>query len=94
MEQRNIHLIDISIDELREILGGLIDSKLAEFESKISNPQIEYLTRSQAADLLSVSLVTLHKWCNVGVLKPYRLGNRTYFKVDEIDQCLKRVNQL
>ena len=54
----------------------------------------EYLTRKETAKLLKISLVCLHDWCNKGILKPYKMGNRTYFKRKEIENKLNSSNTL
>jgi excisionase family DNA binding protein len=55
----------------------------------------EYLTRNEVAELLKISLVTVHNWSKQGVLKSYGIGNRVYFKRSDIElaiTCL-RVNK-
>lgn len=54
----------------------------------------EFLTRKETAELLKISLVCLHDWCNKGILKPYKMGNRTYFKRKEIETKLNNSNIL
>lgn len=46
------------------------------------------LTRKQAADLLSISLVTLRNWTAQGLLPSYQLGGRVYYKQQEIISAL------
>lgn len=52
----------------------------------------EFLTRKETADLLKISLVCLHDWCNKGILKPYKLGNRTYFSRKELVESVLNSN--
>ncbi|MEB8346882.1 helix-turn-helix domain-containing protein [Flavobacteriaceae bacterium KMM 6898] len=66
------------------ILDGIrkeIKSLKKEFQPK--EPE-DFLTRKETADLLKISLVCLHDWCNKGIIKPYKLGNRTYFSRKEL----------
>lgn len=46
------------------------------------------LTRKQAAELLSISLVTLRNWTAQGLLPSYQLGGRIYYKQKEIISAL------
>lgn len=46
------------------------------------------LTRKQAAELLSISLVTLRNWTAQGLLPSYQLGGRIYYKQKEIIAAL------
>jgi len=53
----------------------------------------EWLTRKETGKLLKISLVCLHDWCNKGILKPYKVGNRTYFNRKEINALLFNSNK-
>lgn len=48
----------------------------------------EFLTRKETSKLLKISLVCLHDWCNKGILKHYKVGNRTYFNRSEIEAVI------
>lgn len=52
-----------------------------------------WLTRKETSALLKISLVTIHEWINKGVLKPYKISNRTYFNRKEIEQLLFNSNK-
>lgn len=53
----------------------------------------KYLTRKQTAERLSISLVCLHDWTNKGILKSYKLGNRTYYRQEDIESALLNSNR-
>ena len=53
----------------------------------------EVMTRRETAELFSVSLVTLHDWANSGIIKPYKVGNRTYFKRSELLSVMDSSNK-
>jgi hypothetical protein len=75
------------------ILDGVrkeINDLKKEFQPKEPD---EFLTRKDTAELLKISLVCLHDWCNKGILKPYKVGNRTYFSRKEIVQKLFNSNK-
>lgn len=84
-----IMFVGVSPKELAELISENVKRQLQEFlnEPKI-NPietdQKELITRKEAAELLKVSLVTIHEWCNNDLLRMYKLGNRSYFKRSEI----------
>ena len=74
------------------ILDGVraqINELKKEFQPKEPD---EFLTRNDTAELLKISLVCLHDWCNKGILKPYKIGNRTYFSRKEIVQKIYESN--
>lgn len=93
MVQTQIILQGITPDQLYDSLISRLDQRLADLVNKPEPEPIKYLTRQETADLLSISLVTLHDWSRKKILNPYRLGNRVYYRSDEIDQSLKQINQ-
>jgi predicted site-specific integrase-resolvase len=46
------------------------------------------LSRTEASQILKVSLPTLWRWTNKGMIKPYYLGSRVYYKHDELINSL------
>lgn len=48
----------------------------------------ELLTRQQLADYLSVSKQTIINWSKEGIIKPKFIGNRVYYKADEVYKLL------
>lgn len=50
----------------------------------------DFLTRKETADFFGVSLVTLHSWVNDGLLTPYKMASKTYFKRSDLIQALTK----
>ena len=50
----------------------------------------ELLTRQQLADYLGVSKQTIINWFKEGIIKPKFIGNRVYYKADEVYKLLDR----
>lgn len=48
----------------------------------------ECLTRGEVAELLKCDLSTLHNWTKAGKLIKYGIGNRVYYKRQEIEASL------
>lgn len=86
-----IILQGISPEELNtELLKGISEC----LEKLVATPEpnpVKYYTRLEVAEMLSVSLPTIHDWCKKDILKPYRLGSRIYFKSDELELSLKSI---
>ena len=90
---RAILINDLDKDELK----GLIRSEIAlELTKQFSQLDIssaeEFLTRKETAEFLKVSLVTLHHWSKQGILKPYKLGSRTYYNRKKIIETINNSN--
>lgn len=87
----NIQFIGLNpadfIDTLKEQLVPELQNRLAEqFQPK---QPTEYLTRTDVCNLLQIDLSTLHRWRKSGVLVAYGLGNRIYFKRNEVEQFIE-----
>ena len=50
----------------------------------------ELLTRQQLADYLSVSKQTKINWSKEGIIKPKFIGNRVYYKAEEVNNLLNQ----
>ena len=88
-----VQFIQTTPQELEDsILQGLksqISLLKAEFQPK---EPTEYLTRNELAELLKVDLSTIHNWTKKGKIKAYGIGNRVYYKRQEINQSIKPLN--
>ncbi|MGB3344361.1 MAG: helix-turn-helix domain-containing protein [Aequorivita sp.] len=80
-------------EQLQELLKP-IEYELQELKEKFTLKEPEdWLTREQTATLLQIAYPTLHDWCNKGILKHYKIGNRTYFSRKEINEVLYNSNK-
>jgi len=70
------------IDNLTNVLSGQ-----SRPESQTSNDE-KLITRAEAAQLLGVTLPTIHSWTQKGVISAYRIGNRIRYKHAEIMETL------
>ena len=92
MNKNSILFQGVTPEELLEAFSILLDKHLKENKIEVKTEN-KYLTRKDVAELLSVSCVTIHSWVNKGILKSYRVGNRVYFKSEEVEESLKRINK-
>lgn len=53
----------------------------------------EYLTRAELCSMLDIDQSTCHLWCKKGRLNPYGIGNRVYFKRDEVEAAIRPLNK-
>lgn len=83
-----ILLNGINVDELLEKIGNLIDAKLNSPPPKEN--QSTLLSRQEVATLLKITLPTLHDWTKLGWLQSYKIGNRVLYKLEEVEEALKK----
>ena len=76
-------------------IKNVILPELREELSKGFQPKepTQYLTRSEVCELLKIDLSTLYRWTKKGDLKAYGIGNRVYYKLNEVEQKLNE-NQI
>jgi excisionase family DNA binding protein len=51
-----------------------------------------FITRQDVAEIFGVSLPTVHTWTNTGILKAYKIGNKTRYKKAEVLEACKPQN--
>lgn len=86
-----IILQGLSIDELLSRIENIIEKKLEE-KLALLKPSKEwrYMSRKEVAELLKISLPTVHTWMKEGLIPSYRIGNRILFKSNEVENSIKK----
>lgn len=78
-------------DLIQEIKKEIIPELKAELSKEFQPKEpTSYLTRQEVCEMLHIDLSTLHRWRKDGILIAYGLGNRIYFKRNEIEEFLNR----
>ncbi len=49
----------------------------------------EWLTAREVAEYLKVSLATVYRWTDQGILKKYKAGRTSRYKKSEVDQAMQ-----
>ncbi len=88
----SIQLIQVTPNELADLISENVKvqiQNLAKGLSEINTPQEkEIVSRKEVAELFEISFVTLHDWVKNGILTPYKIQGRTFFKRSELMQLL------
>lgn len=75
----------INSNMLLAAVSDLLDRKLAGFQPPSTNPKDQdFITRVEVAEMFKISLPTVHAWTNAGILKAYKLANKTRYKRGEV----------
>jgi hypothetical protein len=86
-----IQLVQITPTELVSLISEGIKQQLKEFNYftiETNQKREEHLTRKETAQFFDISLNCLIDWCRKGIVIPYKVGQRTYFKKSEIVDVL------
>ena len=86
-------LTNVSTHELRDLIS---ESVRKELENLFPIPvqENELLTRKQVAEILSISLVTLHDWTKRGLIPALRIGSRIRYNKADVMEALNEVKTL
>lgn len=91
--QETIQFIQITPEQFQKtILEGVriqIENLKKDFQPK---EPTEYLTRNEVAELLKIDLSSLYNWTKKGKLKSWGISGRVYYKRQEIEQSIIRLN--
>ena len=96
MKEKNDLMIvqNFSSEEFSKFISEIIVRELEIIKSREPEAPTEmYLTRKETAKKLQISLTCLNDWRKKGILTPFKLGNRTYFKWSDIEKKLNESNQ-
>jgi len=83
-----IQLNNVSPNELVELISIGIREQLKEFSIKLNSEPTDslkpHLTRKETAEYFNVSLNCINMWVNKGIITPYKVGQRVFFKREEL----------
>jgi hypothetical protein len=82
-------LVIISRDDLKELITEAV-SKAFDEVNKDTFTDRDLMTRKETAQFLNVSLVSLNIWSKKGIIQPYAIEGRVFFKKSEIESALKQ----
>lgn len=92
---QQIFLQGINVQDFTDLLLNLVEEKFnvlvqskAVHGNKVHSSEQAYLSRTEAARILRISLPTLNEWTKQGKVKAYRIGSRVLYKPDDIDNSL------
>ncbi len=93
-----VEVMQVSPNELVNLIAERLKTDLQEVLSAVNkkpvNNEDDFLTRKETAAFFKASLVSIHQWVNDGLIKPYKVGNRTYFKKAELIKVLESSNRV
>jgi hypothetical protein len=94
MVTKTIQITEVTMDELADKVADKLLLKIKSYLADLNKKEKDvYLTRKQTAKFLKISSSTLWRWTNKGKVISYGIGNRRYYKKQEIMDTLKK-NQL
>jgi excisionase family DNA binding protein len=83
-------LVALTIGDTRALLKSWIKESLSEIE-KTSDQSALYYSRNEVCGLLKISLPTLSRYINLGLIKSHKVGNRIIISKEDINNALKDI---
>lgn len=96
----NLFLQGLSLDDLKSTIQSIVSDEIqnaltALTDSLPKDTTPEYLTRKETAEMLGVSLPTLHGYVKKGYLPAHRVGEKTVrFKREDVEKALNAVEPI
>jgi excisionase family DNA binding protein len=81
-------LHEITPEQITSLFEGL-QNQLTDLKQNFA-PKVptEYLTRTEVAEMLKCDISTVHNWTVKGKLIAYGIGNRVYYKRNEVEAVI------
>lgn len=94
MKNKYVQLVQISIEDMKIIMGEVFASELRKANDVIPlnlKPETEILTREQTKNLLGISYVSLWKYNKEGILTGRKIKGRIFYLRQDINNMLNQV---
>ncbi|WP_340114856.1 helix-turn-helix domain-containing protein [Maribellus mangrovi] len=90
MRENYLQFIQVTPEQLQQAIIDGVKEQLDELKKNFQLKEpTEFLTRNEVKDMLKVDLTTIWNYTNKGKLKAYGIGNRVYYKRNEVEAALK-----
>jgi hypothetical protein len=83
-----LQLVEISLDEFRNMISDVVEEHMKQIDKE--SPE-ELLTRREVTERLKISLPTLHKYSELGILTQHKIGERVYYRWSEVLAAAKKI---
>lgn len=84
-----VQLIQITEEKLTNTIVESFKNELEILKTQFQPQQpTEWISRKNVAKMLGVSFTTLYSWNRKKILIAYSIGNRVYYKRDEVNNAL------
>lgn len=91
-EMKKIVLTEITVQELKEMIDNSIVAAIQHLY--IQEKETKFLSRSEAAKKLNISLPTLSEYTKTGKIKGRKLGGKVMYLESELLESLKVIETL
>jgi hypothetical protein len=85
--------VSLSVPQAEDCIKSWVKSAIheAQMEEPAEPGKPKFYTRAEVKEIFNISLPTLDKYAELGLIRKKRIGNRILFAEDEIQRALKDV---
>jgi hypothetical protein len=88
------NLVGLTIDELKNLVGQVIKTEFDAVKKHLQPKQPnDYLSRKEVSEMLKIDISSVHNWSKRGILKPLQIGNRIYFKLQDVENSIVQLKR-
>jgi len=77
------------MDFLKPLIKDSLREALNEMDAERKEQEPRFITRAEVAEMLGVSLVTVHSYVNRGLLECKKIGHKTLFSEADVLKAIK-----
>lgn len=77
-------------EEITKMVADGVAKGVAEALDSMLNKKEKTFTISEAAVHCKVTPRTIHNWTNQGIIRAHKIGGRTLYKEDELENAMKK----
>lgn len=92
--ETSIILHSTPANELKALISDAVSEQLQQFFPKEKEPDNRLRNRKETAEILGVSLPTLHEWTKNGTIQGTRIGSRVRYRMSDIEAALKDIHNV
>ena len=94
MEASTVILHSTPVYELKALISDAVSEQLKQFLTKEKETDNRLRNRKETAQILGVSLPTLHEWTKTGVIQGARIGSRVRYRMSDVEAALKNIQNV
>ena len=92
--ETNIILHSTPKSELKNLIAETLKEQLSTFFEKYKEPDTRLKTRKEVAEMLNITLPTLHIWTKEGVIPAVRIGASIRYRMSDIENAIKNIRSI
>ncbi|WP_243473059.1 helix-turn-helix domain-containing protein [Winogradskyella sp. MH6] len=92
MSTKSIQFVQVTPEQLQEAIIDGVKIQLNDLKQHFKPKEpTEYLTRAEVSEMLKIDVSSVYNWTKRGILIPYQISGRIYFKRADIENAIVKL---